>query len=99
MLEAVAHHCATVVGPDTRNFPDAMQLLVERHGILQCPDEASAIAALSSLMSDTEQRALAQHGYDAWQQSRGAIHQLDASANATAECFLKRDSWEADAFQ
>ena len=73
MLEAVAHHCATVVGPDTRDFPDAMQLLVEQHGILNALTKRVLYRRAEPLMSDTEQRAqLAHHGYDAWQQSRGA---------------------------
>ncbi|NET73860.1 MAG: hypothetical protein F6K62_23860, partial [Sphaerospermopsis sp. SIO1G2] len=78
MLEAVAHHCATIVGPDTRNFPDAMTLLLEGGGIIQVPDQQAAIAVIKRLSQDpTERHRLGDRGYHLWQQARGAVAALD----------------------
>lgn len=72
MLEAAAHGCCTVVGRDTRNFPDAMELLRHADGILEVGDDISG--ALLALAADAQRRrALGIGAERAWASGRGAI--------------------------
>ena len=76
MLEAVAHH-ATIVGPDTRNFPDAMALLREETGIIQASSYQDAISSIRELALNQARRdTLGDRGFHTWQQARGAIAYL-----------------------
>lgn len=73
MLEAAAAGCATVVGPDTRNFPDAMALLREAGAVLET-DPDGLDASLSALAADpARRRALGAAGHRAWAAGRGAL--------------------------
>ncbi len=72
MLEAAAAGCATVVGWDTRNQPDTMQLLHDHQAVVA----ASAMefgAAVAALARDPARRAaLGAAGRRAWASGRGA---------------------------
>lgn len=72
MLEAAAHGCCTVVGWDTRNFPDAMELLRVEEGVVEL--EADEVQAqLRSLVEDADRRGvLGMGGERAWAKGRGA---------------------------
>lgn len=66
MLEAAAHGCATVVGMDTSNFPDAMTLLREAGGIVETKPENLG-QYLQALAADPDERQrLADAGRSAW---------------------------------
>jgi 3-deoxy-D-manno-octulosonic-acid transferase len=73
MLEAVAAGCCTVVGWDTRNFPDAMALLHLEGGVVEVdPDECQD--ALLALANDPARRQrLGSNGRRAWERGRGAM--------------------------
>lgn len=72
MLEAAAHGCATIVGLDTSNFPDAMALLREAEAVIEAaPEELPAV--LAGLANDPlECQRLARAGHQAWLEARGA---------------------------
>ncbi|TVR42135.1 MAG: hypothetical protein EA402_12175 [Planctomycetota bacterium] len=73
MLEAAAHGCATVVGMDTSNFPDAMALLRTAEAVVETTAEDLA-ATLARLAADPAWRQrLAAHGRCAWLGARGAL--------------------------
>ncbi len=73
MLEATAAGCCTVVGWDTRNFPDAMALLNLADGVVKVdPDECQA--ALAALADDPQRRrSVGANGQRAWENGRGAV--------------------------
>jgi 3-deoxy-D-manno-octulosonic-acid transferase len=73
MLEAAAAGCCTVVGWDTRNFPDAMALLNLADGVAEVdPDECQHV--LAALAADPDRRRrLGAHGQQAWANGRGAV--------------------------
>lgn len=73
MLESAAAGCCTVVGWDTRNFPDAMELLRAQHGVVEV-DEAGLEQALIRLSEDADRRRLVgMGGQRAWSAGKGAI--------------------------
>ena len=78
MLEAAAHRCATVVGLDTSNFPDAMALLRDADAVVEsAPEELGQ--AITSLVDDPQRRqALAERGEQAWLSARGAMQRCEA---------------------
>ena len=72
MLEAAAHACCTVVGWDTRNFPDAMALL-RLEGAVAEVAATELHDALDALAADPERRrALGVAGERAWRSGQGA---------------------------
>jgi 3-deoxy-D-manno-octulosonic-acid transferase len=72
MLEAAAHGCCTAVGPDTRNFPDAMELLRHAGGVVELGRDGPAQLLL--LAGDPERRrALGAGAQRAWAAGRGAM--------------------------
>jgi 3-deoxy-D-manno-octulosonic-acid transferase len=73
MLEAAAAGCCTVVGWDTRNFPDAMALLNLADGVAEVdPDECQDV--LAALAADPQRRQrLGANGQQAWANGRGAV--------------------------
>ena len=72
MLEPAAAGCAVVVGPDTRNFPDAMALLRLRDAIVEAAP-ADMAGVLARLATDAPRRAaLGMAARAAWLAGRGA---------------------------
>ncbi len=72
MLEAAAHGCCTAVGMDTRNFPDAMELLRHEDGVVELQGDVPG--ALLRLAADpARRRLLGSSGQRAWANGRGAI--------------------------
>jgi 3-deoxy-D-manno-octulosonic-acid transferase len=87
MLEPCAAGCAVIVGPDTRNFPDAMALLRERDAVVEAAPGALA-ERLARLAGDAPGRAaLGARAQAAWADSRGAaartVRLLAAALDAT----------------
>jgi 3-deoxy-D-manno-octulosonic-acid transferase len=73
MLEAAAAGCCTVVGWDTRNFPDAMALLHLADGVAEATRE-DAQQLLAALADDPARRKrLGANGQRAWAAGRGAV--------------------------
>jgi 3-deoxy-D-manno-octulosonic-acid transferase len=73
MLESAAAGCCTVVGWDTRNFPDAMALLRAENGVISV-DQATIITQLDNLRSDIKRRQqCGENGRRAYEQGRGAV--------------------------
>ncbi len=73
MLEAAAAGCCTVVGWDTRNFPDAMALLKLADGVAEV-DAEECQSVLTALAADPDRRRrLGTHGQQAWASGRGAV--------------------------
>jgi 3-deoxy-D-manno-octulosonic-acid transferase len=76
MLEAAAAGCCTVVGWDTRNFPDAMALLREANGVVDV-NAADFHERLRALADDPASReALGRAGQSAWEQGQGATRRI-----------------------
>ena len=81
MLEAAAAGCCTAVGPDTRNFPDAMALLRQADGVVELAP-ATLQATLAALAADPVRRArLGAAGQRAWAAGLGA---MDRAVSALA---------------
>jgi 3-deoxy-D-manno-octulosonic-acid transferase len=73
MLEPAAAGCCTVVGWDTRNFPDAMALLREEGGVIEVNAE-NCQALLETLAKDQSHRSeIGAKGQQAWARGRGAV--------------------------
>ena len=73
MLEATAAGCCTVVGWDTRNFPDAMALLTLADGVIAVTRD-DCHQALNALSHDPDRRfRLGKNGQQAWASGRGAV--------------------------
>lgn len=73
MLEAAAHGCCTVVGWDTRNFPDAMELLRLEDGVVELGEQEELPTRLLALAADAgRRRAVGAVGERAWAKGRGA---------------------------
>lgn len=85
MLEASAHGCCTVVGPDTRNFPDAVALLRNVDGIVETQMN-TVVAVLTALADQPERRSrIGAAGQRAWLYGLGATERVvTAIANAFA---------------
>ncbi len=80
MLEPAAVAACTVVGWDTRNFPDAMALLRTAGGVVEVT-AATLHQTLESLAKDPTERArVGRAGHAAWAAGRGAV------ARAVALC-------------
>ena len=80
MLEPAAVAACTVVGWDTRNFPDAMALLRTAGGVVEVT-AANLHQTLDALAEDPTRRAcLGRAGHAAWAAGRGAV------ARAVALC-------------
>ena len=76
MLEAAAAGCCTVVGPDTRNFPDAMALLRAAGGVVEV-DDSSLDSVLSRLAKrEDERQRIGAAGTRAWQSGQGATDRV-----------------------
>lgn len=72
MLEAAAHGCCTVVGGDTRNFPDAMELLRHASGVVEATSDVPGL--LVALAEEPQRRRdLGSGAQRAWLAGRGAI--------------------------
>lgn len=72
MLEAAAAGCCTVVGRDTSNFKDAMDMLRAASAVIES-DPAELAAALRPVVDDTNRRmAYGANAQQAWLQMRGA---------------------------
>jgi 3-deoxy-D-manno-octulosonic-acid transferase len=81
MLEAAAHGCCTAVGPDTRNFPDAMELLRHAGGVVELAGDGPA--QLLELAGNRERRrALGAAAQRAWAAGRGAMGRVVAELAA-----------------
>jgi 3-deoxy-D-manno-octulosonic-acid transferase len=86
MLEAAAHGCCTAVGPDTRNFPDAMELLRHAGGVVELGRDAPAqLLALAG--EPARRRALGDGAQRAWAAGRGAMARV---VEGLAESFPPR---------
>jgi 3-deoxy-D-manno-octulosonic-acid transferase len=73
MLEPAAAGCCTVVGWDTRNFPDAMALLREDGGVIEVSVN-NCQTVLATLAKDQPRRvAVGAKGQQAWARGRGAV--------------------------
>jgi len=73
MLEAAAAGCCTVVGWDTRNFPDAMALLRDADAVVELRP-GDGLAPLIALAGDPARRAgLGGRAQVAWRAGQGAI--------------------------
>lgn len=73
MLEAAAAGCCTVVGADTRNFPDAVALLREARALIELNDPPDP-TALTLLAGDPERRRqLGAAAQIAWRSGQGAL--------------------------
>ena len=78
MLEAAAVGCCTVVGWDTRNFPDAMAQLREADGVVALAATGD-LGPLLALAGDPARRAgLGQRAQTAWRAGQGAIERTIA---------------------
>jgi 3-deoxy-D-manno-octulosonic-acid transferase len=79
MLEAAAAGCCTVVGPDTRNQPEAMQLLRHAGAVLETTPAALAgdLAALAAAPGRRATLGAAAQG--AWAGARGAGRRTSAA--------------------
>jgi len=74
--EAAAARCCTVVGPDTRNFPDAMALLRQAAAVIELPLPVPA-QILADLAEDPARRqALGLAAQTTWAASRGTLIRL-----------------------
>lgn len=77
MWEAAAAGCCTVVGPDTRNFPDAMALLRRADAVVELPLPVPPLA-LAALADDAARRqALGAAAHAAWLASCGTLGRLE----------------------
>jgi 3-deoxy-D-manno-octulosonic-acid transferase len=72
MLEAAAHGCCTVVGSDTRNFPDAMELLRHAGGVMEARERIPE-ALLDLAAEPQRRREIGAGAQRAWAAGRGAI--------------------------
>ena len=82
MLEAAAAGCCTVVGWDTRNFPDAMALLREAGGVVAIAADGD-LAPLLALAGTPERRtSLGRCAQAAWHAGQGAIERTVARVRA-----------------
>jgi len=77
MWEAAAAGCCTVVGPDTRNFPDAMALLRRADAIVELPLPVPALALAALADDGARRRALGTAAQATWQASRGTLARLE----------------------
>lgn len=73
MLEAAAAGCCTVVGPDTRNFPDAMALLRAAEGVVEVDLETLDATLEKLATSPPARRKIGEHGQAAWRAGQGAL--------------------------
>ena len=78
MLEAAAHRCATIVGPDTSNFPDAMALLRNARAIVESPPQELTKTIRHLATNPIERKRLGKAGHDAWLAARGASERCEA---------------------
>ena len=72
MLEAAAHSCATIVGMDTSNFPDAMALLRAANAIVESPADQLSSALAPLVADEATRKRLGEAGHRAWASARGA---------------------------
>jgi 3-deoxy-D-manno-octulosonic-acid transferase len=86
MLEPAAAGCCTVVGWDTRNFPDAMALLRAEGGVIEV-GKINCQHTLAKLADDPSQRTtIGVQGQQAWARGRGAVVR---SAALVARYFMR----------
>lgn len=79
MLEPAAAGCCTVVGPDTKHFPDAMAALRATDGIVETTIDGAA-ACVRGLAADTQRREhIARGGVAAWRVGLGATDRVVAA--------------------
>lgn len=79
MLEAAAAGCCTIVGWDTRNQPDSMQLLRAHGGVVELAP-ATLDAQLAELAAAPDRRRrLGEAGRRAWATGRGAAERVVAA--------------------
>jgi 3-deoxy-D-manno-octulosonic-acid transferase len=77
MMEPAGLGIATVVGPNTWNFRDPMELLLSREGIVQAEDETSVRQALVRLAGDPPERArLGENARGICRESKGATRRI-----------------------
>lgn len=85
MLEAAAAGCCTVVGWDSRNFPDAMALLRDAGGVVEIASPGD-LAPLTALADDPQRRArLGARAQAAWRAGQGAIGRTIARVRAACD--------------
>jgi 3-deoxy-D-manno-octulosonic-acid transferase len=72
MLEAAAAGCCTVVGEDTRNFPDAMTALRETGGVVEVSEHSLQVSLIELAVNEERRRAIGEHGQKAWSASQGS---------------------------
>ena len=83
MLEPAAAGCCTVVGWDTRNFPDAMALLRGTRGVVELAQDGIA-TGLEELSTDPNRRAaVGVGGKAAWIAGQGATARAVAAVART----------------
>jgi 3-deoxy-D-manno-octulosonic-acid transferase len=77
MLEAAAAKCPAIVGPDYKNFPDIIPLLVEADALIQLDDPQDLDATLRTLAADpTRRQAIGERSYTTWQNNRGSVRRV-----------------------
>lgn len=94
MLEAAAAGCCTVVGADTRNFPDAMALLRDQGAVVELAEPLEP-TTLTLLAGDAPRRtALGAAAQVAWRSSHGAlartVAQLEIFATSSSHLHTRR---------
>ncbi len=75
--EAAAARCCTVVGPDTRNFPDAMALLRQASAVIELPLPVPAQVLADVAEDPARRQALGDAAQATWAASRGTLERLE----------------------
>jgi 3-deoxy-D-manno-octulosonic-acid transferase len=74
MIEPCAYGVATSFGPNTRNFTDVVQLLLESDGAVQFQDPAQIVPWVTSMIENpSERQALQERAKELVQKQRGAV--------------------------
>ncbi|MBU6238793.1 MAG: 3-deoxy-D-manno-octulosonic acid transferase [Planctomycetes bacterium] len=74
MIEPCAYAVATSFGPNTRNFTDVVQLLLESDGAVQFQDPAQIVPWVTSMIENpSERQALQERAKELVQKQRGAV--------------------------
>ncbi len=74
MIEPCAYGVATSFGPNTRNFTDVVQLLLESDGAVQFQDPAQIVPWVTAMIENpSERQALQERAKELVQKQRGAV--------------------------
>jgi len=72
MIEPIALECATIVGPDTRNFADTMATLVEANAVVSATAGSLPVTLRDLLENRSRREALVRAGAETIRVNRGA---------------------------